>query len=60
MAITSLKNAIDHGAAALTGPVARGDNEVIDAHLDALTQLDPALFSFYRALCESTRAVTTK
>ncbi|MEC9390422.1 MAG: Rossmann-like and DUF2520 domain-containing protein [Myxococcota bacterium] len=60
LAITSLKNAIDHGAAALPGPVARGDNEVIDAHLDALTQLDPALSSFYRALCESTRAMTTK
>ena len=47
-AITSLKNAIDHGAAALTGPVARGDNEVIDAH-HGMTQLDPALSSYCAA-----------
>jgi len=60
LAITSLKNAIDHGAAALTGPIARGDDNVIDEHLAALTKLDPALSGFYLALCESTRLIKTK
>ena len=60
LAITSLKNAIDHGSAALTGPVARGDDNVIDEHLDALAKLDPALSGLYRVLCESTRSITTK
>ena len=36
----SLDNALAHGAAALTGPVSRGDAEVVRAHLDALTDLD--------------------
>ena len=34
----------------LTGPIARGDWAVVDAHLDALNQAHPELEPMYRAL----------
>lgn len=38
-------------AAALTGPLARGDAETIEKHLLALGDLDPALVEMYRSAC---------
>lgn len=58
LAITSIKNAIEHGANALTGPVARGDDEVINAHLAALSELSPELSRLYANLCESARSIS--
>ena len=40
----------------LTGPIARGDWAVVDAHLDALNQAHPELEPMYRALAEATAA----
>ena len=38
----------------LTGPIARGDWAVVDAHLDALHEAHPELEPMYRALAEAT------
>lgn len=57
LAITSIKNAIEHGADALTGPVARGDEEVIEAHLTALSGHSAELSALYANLCESARSI---
>lgn len=46
----ALDNTLRRGAAALTGPVARGDVAAVQAHLDALTDVDPDLAEGYRAL----------
>ena len=55
LAIASIKNAAQHGAHALTGPVARGDEPVIASHLKALKSEDPLLAALYADLCEYTR-----
>ena len=39
-------------AAALTGPLARGDEETLRAHIEALEALDPELARAYRAVSE--------
>ena len=41
----------------LTGPIARGDWAVVDAHLGALHDAHPELEPMYRVLAEATRAV---
>ncbi|WP_315771768.1 Rossmann-like and DUF2520 domain-containing protein [Rhodococcoides kroppenstedtii] len=46
----ALDNVLRSGPAALTGPVARGDADMVDAHLQALTDLDDDLAAGYRAL----------
>jgi predicted short-subunit dehydrogenase-like oxidoreductase (DUF2520 family) len=38
----------------LTGPIARGDWSVVDAHIDVLHDAHPELESMYRALAEAT------
>lgn len=50
----SLDNALRHGDAALTGPVARGDAETVRAHLRTITEVSPAAASAYRALARLT------
>lgn len=58
LALTSLRNAAAVGPArALTGPVARGDEEVIGAHREALAGLEPRLLRTYDALLEAARAL---
>jgi predicted short-subunit dehydrogenase-like oxidoreductase (DUF2520 family) len=47
----------DRGAAALTGPVARGDRATVERHLDALRVSAPELVELYRVLAERTEAV---
>jgi len=44
------------GAAALTGPIARGDAETVERHLQALRERAPELLDLYEALAERTRA----
>jgi predicted short-subunit dehydrogenase-like oxidoreductase (DUF2520 family) len=48
----SAGNAAEHGAAALTGPVRRGDTETVRAHLDDLRTVLPEAIPPYRALAE--------
>lgn len=57
LASESLKNAITLGSDALTGPVARGDEDVIEGHQIALDGVDPQLGELYRALTAATRQV---
>jgi predicted short-subunit dehydrogenase-like oxidoreductase (DUF2520 family) len=40
----------------LTGPIARGDWSVVDAHIDVLHEAHPELEPMYRALAEATAA----
>ncbi|MDQ3931620.1 MAG: DUF2520 domain-containing protein [Actinomycetota bacterium] len=46
----SVDNILTHGAAAITGPVARGDVGTLRRHLDVLDAEVPALAAAYRAL----------
>lgn len=45
------------GAAALTGPIARGDDATVARHLEALREHRPDLVPVYEALAERTRAI---
>jgi predicted short-subunit dehydrogenase-like oxidoreductase (DUF2520 family) len=45
------------GAASLTGPIARGDEETIERHIEALGASAPRLLPLYRALAERTRTI---
>jgi predicted short-subunit dehydrogenase-like oxidoreductase (DUF2520 family) len=44
----AVENTLQRGQAALTGPVARGDADVVAAHLWALAEVDPQLAEAYR------------
>ena len=56
----ALDNALDHGDAALTGPIVRGDVETVRGHLDQLRATAPDTLPSYVALARSTldRVVT--
>jgi len=56
----ALDNALEHGDAALTGPIVRGDLNTVRAHLDDLSRTAPHTLPSYLALARSTlaRAVT--
>ncbi len=57
LVLRTAANWAEHGAAALTGPIARGDEETVERHLEALAEADPELLDLYRALAERTRAL---
>lgn len=51
LAAATLDNIARLGCAgALTGPLARGDAPTVEAHLEALERIDPALSEMYRAV----------
>ncbi|MGZ8665603.1 MAG: DUF2520 domain-containing protein [Solirubrobacterales bacterium] len=54
LVLRSAANWAEHGAEALTGPIARGDDETVARHLEALAEADPELLELYRALAERT------
>jgi predicted short-subunit dehydrogenase-like oxidoreductase (DUF2520 family) len=61
LALQSLKNAALRGpTAALTGPVVRGDDAVIESHLDVMAQRCPSILPAYRALVAATRELLTE
>ena len=60
LAITSLKNAVEHGAAALTGPIVRGDDDVVAKHAEAIRRVDPELSALYESLSAAARSLTEK
>jgi predicted short-subunit dehydrogenase-like oxidoreductase (DUF2520 family) len=49
-----MQRTIDNGFE-LTGPIARGDQATLDAHLDAITRYAPDLAPMYRALAAITK-----
>lgn len=50
-------NWAEHGRAALTGPIARGDEATVARHLEALAETDPELLDLYRVMAERTVAL---
>jgi len=50
----TVENTLRWGPAAMTGPVARGEEGTVAAHLNALAARDPALADAYAALAELT------
>ena len=56
----ALDNALEHGDAALTGPIVRGDVKTVAAHLEDITANRPDTLPSYVAMARSTldRAVT--
>lgn len=57
LAQRSAANWAARGPRALTGPIARGDEETVQRHLQAIEAEMPELLDLYRALVERTRAV---
>jgi predicted short-subunit dehydrogenase-like oxidoreductase (DUF2520 family) len=53
-------NWADAGSDALTGPIARGDEHIVSAHLEALEERMPELAPLYQALAECTRAIARR
>jgi predicted short-subunit dehydrogenase-like oxidoreductase (DUF2520 family) len=55
LALTSVENALQFGpAAALTGPIARGDVDTVSGHLVAMAEAPPGVERLYRALGPAT------
>ncbi|MGK2874211.1 MAG: Rossmann-like and DUF2520 domain-containing protein [Nocardioides sp.] len=50
----ALDNALEHGDAALTGPIVRGDIGTVEAHLEVLAANAPTALGSYRALALAT------
>jgi predicted short-subunit dehydrogenase-like oxidoreductase (DUF2520 family) len=57
LVLRSAANWAERGPAALTGPIARGDEETVERHLAAIDGVAPELLSLYHALAERTRAI---
>ena len=57
LVLRSAANWADQGATALTGPIARGDEETVERHIEALAESAPELLDLYRALAARTRAI---
>jgi predicted short-subunit dehydrogenase-like oxidoreductase (DUF2520 family) len=57
LVLRSAANWAEYGAEALTGPIARGDEQTVARHLEALAEADPELLELYRVLAERTAAV---
>jgi len=53
----SLENWIAGGPAALTGPIARGDEDTVERHRQAILQSEPGLLPLYDALAGATRKI---
>ncbi len=57
MALSGEKMSAYHAAAALTGPIRRGDRETVARHLAVLGELPESLGALYRALGRRTVAL---
>jgi predicted short-subunit dehydrogenase-like oxidoreductase (DUF2520 family) len=51
---------VAEGDAALTGPIARGDEETVGRHRKAIAERAPELLALYEVLAEATRAVAAR
>jgi predicted short-subunit dehydrogenase-like oxidoreductase (DUF2520 family) len=60
LVLRAAANWADAGDAALTGPIARGDEATVVRHLEALAERAPELIPLYEALAERTRAVARR
>jgi len=55
LVLRSAANWAERGGDALTGPIARGDEETVERHLEAIARTRPELAELYRVLAERTR-----
>jgi predicted short-subunit dehydrogenase-like oxidoreductase (DUF2520 family) len=55
LVLRTAANWAEGGAGALTGPIARGDDETVSRHLEAIAENRPELEELYRVLAEHTR-----
>jgi predicted short-subunit dehydrogenase-like oxidoreductase (DUF2520 family) len=60
LVLRTAANWAERGEAALTGPIARGDEETVRRHLGALAATAPELEPLYEALAERTRALAAR
>jgi predicted short-subunit dehydrogenase-like oxidoreductase (DUF2520 family) len=57
LVLRTAANWAERGSDALTGPIARGDEETVERHLEAIGETSPELLELYRVLAEHTRAI---
>jgi predicted short-subunit dehydrogenase-like oxidoreductase (DUF2520 family) len=57
LVLRTAANWAERGGAALTGPIARGDEETVARHVEAITEVAPELLDAYRALADRTRTI---
>ena len=55
LVLRTAANWAERGGAALTGPIARGDEDIVDGHFEAIAAIRPELVDLYRALADRTR-----
>jgi predicted short-subunit dehydrogenase-like oxidoreductase (DUF2520 family) len=60
LVLRTAANWSDRGAGALTGPIARGDEDTVRRHLEALRERAPELVDLYEALAERTRQLAAR
>ena len=60
LVLRSAANWADRGGAALTGPIARGDEATVERHLEALGERAPDLVPLYESLAERTRELAAR
>ena len=60
LALRTAANWSERGRDALTGPIARGDEETVARHEAALAEVGPELLEIYRALAERTRELAAR
>ena len=60
LVLRSAANWSERGAAALTGPIARGDSSTVELHREAIAEFDPELLEAYEALAARTRALVAE
>jgi len=60
LVLRTAANWAERGGEALTGPIARGDEETVSRHLDAIQELAPELRRAYEALAERTREIAAR
>jgi predicted short-subunit dehydrogenase-like oxidoreductase (DUF2520 family) len=59
LVLRTAANWAERGGEALTGPIARGDEETVERHAEAIAEIAPELLDVYLALAEHTRALAS-
>jgi predicted short-subunit dehydrogenase-like oxidoreductase (DUF2520 family) len=60
LVLRTATNWAERGGEALTGPIARGDEETVARHLEAIRELAPELEGLYEALAARTRELANR
>jgi predicted short-subunit dehydrogenase-like oxidoreductase (DUF2520 family) len=60
LVLRTAANWAERGDDALTGPIARGDEETVERHLDAIAEAAPELLEVYRVLAAHTRSIAAR